>query len=111
MHVKEHIEFTHKVISNTSLQSEVGIAGGYSKDWVATKPKFCFFFFFVFVYFPLYLFFFFVFFFNAIICTVQDIFVPYLFYFLFQKSPKTLDLSYTMGLDFWACFRREYLFR
>ena len=108
MHVKEHIEFTHKVISNTSLQSEVGIAGGYSKDWVATKPKFCLFVFFVFVFvfLPLYLFFF-----NAIICTVQDIFVPYLFYFLFQNSPKTLDLSYTMGLHFWACFRRENLFR
>ena len=43
MHVREHIEFTHKVISNTCLQSEVGIAGGYRKDWVATKPKFCFF--------------------------------------------------------------------
>ena len=85
MHVKEHIEFTHKVISNTSLQSEVGIAGGYSKNWVATKPKFCF----------------------AIICTVQDIFLPYLFYFLFQNSPKTLDLSSTMGLDFWVCFFEE----
>ena len=90
MHVKEHIEFTHKVISNTSLQSEVGIAGGYSKDWVATKPKFCFFFFFF-----------------AIICTVEDIFLPYLFYFLFQNSPKTLDLSYMMGLDFWACFLKR----
>ena len=49
---------------------------------MATKPKFCCFF--------------------AIICTVQDIFLPYLFYFLFQNSPKTLDLSYKMGLDFWA---------
>ena len=91
MHVKEHIEFTHKVISNTSLQSAVGIAGGYSKDWVATKPKFCCFF--------------------AVICTVEDIFLPYLFYFLFQNSPKTLDLSYKMGLDFLACFRRENPFR
>ena len=91
MHVKEHIEFTHRVISNTSFHSEVGIAGGYSKDWVATKPKFCLFF--------------------AIICTLQDIFLPYLFYFLLQNSPKTLDLSYKMALDFWASFRRENLFR
>ena len=91
MYVKEHIEFTHQVISNTCLQSEVGIAGGYSKDWVATKPKFFFFF--------------------AIICTVQDISLLYLFYFLFQNSPKILDLSYKIGIDFWACFRKENLFR
>ena len=36
MHVREQTEITHKVIGNTSL-TEVGIAGGYSKDWVATK--------------------------------------------------------------------------
>ena len=36
--MSKNTEFTHKVISSTSLQSEVGIAGGYSKEWVATKP-------------------------------------------------------------------------
>ena len=57
MHVKEHIEFTHKVISNTSLQSEVGIAGIGCKDWVATKQKFWFFFVLFCLFLPLYLFF------------------------------------------------------
>ena len=36
--MSKNTEFTHKVISSTSLQSEVGTAGGYSKEWVATKP-------------------------------------------------------------------------
>ena len=36
--MSKNTEFTHKVISSTSLQSEIGTAGGYNKEWVATKP-------------------------------------------------------------------------